>query len=96
MTAALAECAVFARAVTRHSGASVIQPLVIPTVAATIAAAVGWVTASSLSATLPNACLAGAAAAGLYLALVLLIRRSLVADASGILNRMIRASFAAG
>jgi O-antigen/teichoic acid export membrane protein len=96
MAAGLGESFVFARAVAGHSGASLGRPLVVPLLVATAVAGMGWAFASSLSATLGVACLAGASAEAFYLALLFAIRRPLVVDMTGMLNRMIRASFAGG
>jgi O-antigen/teichoic acid export membrane protein len=96
MAGALAECFVFARAVTRHSGASIARPLIVPTSAAIVAAAVGWVLASSMGATLLAIFVGGVLAEALYLASVFVIHKPLVVDMTGMLNRMIRASFAGG
>jgi O-antigen/teichoic acid export membrane protein len=94
MAAAFAECVVFARAVTAHSRASITAPLVVPTIAATAAGAIGWAVASSLPATLLVAFIGGLSAEALYLGSVFAIRKDLVVDMTGMLNRMIRTSLA--
>ena len=96
MAAALVESVFFARAVIRHSQASIVRPLLLPTVAAVAAGSLGWALASSLPATLLTAGIAAVSAGALYLTSVFIVRRHLVIDMTGMLNRMIRAGFAAG
>jgi O-antigen/teichoic acid export membrane protein len=94
MVSAFVEALVLARGISAHSRASIGMPLAVPTIAATGAAAAGWFLAASLPSTLLAVVLGGAAAEALYLASLLVIRRHLLVDMTGMLNRMIRASFA--
>jgi O-antigen/teichoic acid export membrane protein len=94
MSSAFVEAFVLARAMSIHSSASIASPLGIPTMAACGAAGAGWVITASLQPTLVAAVLGGLAAEGIYLACLLVIRRSLVSDMSGMLHKMIQASYA--
>jgi hypothetical protein len=82
------------RAVRSHSGVSIARPLVVPATAAIGAAVAAWIVSTRMPATVATIVGALAAAAFLYIGLLLLIRRPPVVDTSGRLNPMIRLTFA--
>jgi O-antigen/teichoic acid export membrane protein len=94
MTSALAEAAVLVRAVRSHAEVSIARPLVAPAMAAIAAGAAAWVMADRMSATVTTVLVAFAAAELLYVGSLLVTRRRLVVDTTGMLNRMIRLTFA--
>jgi O-antigen/teichoic acid export membrane protein len=94
MASSLAEAAMFAQAVSFHSRASIARPLTAPTLAAIAAAAAGWALTDGLAPTLLAVVLGLATAEGLYVGLLLVIRRGLVLDTTGMLQRMVRLTFA--
>jgi O-antigen/teichoic acid export membrane protein len=94
MTSALAEAAVLVRAVRSHAEVSIARPLVAPAMAAIAAGAAAWVMADRMSATVTTVLVAFAAAELLYVGSLLVTRKRLVVDTTGMLNRMIRLTFA--
>jgi O-antigen/teichoic acid export membrane protein len=94
MASALAEAAVFVRAVASHSHVSLARPLVAPTIAATASGAAAWIVTDRLPATLLAVVVGLAAAEFLYVGSLLVSRRRLVLDTTGMLHRMARLTFA--
>jgi O-antigen/teichoic acid export membrane protein len=93
MASALAEAAVLARAVRSHSQVSIVRPLLVPTAAAIASGAVAWILTDRMPASALAVMVGVAAAELLYVASLVVTRKRLVIDATGMLNRMIRLSF---
>jgi O-antigen/teichoic acid export membrane protein len=94
MASALAEAVVFVRAVASHSQASIVRPLVAPATAAIASGAAGWMLTDHLAATAAAAAVGLVVAEALYVSSLFVMRRGLVVDTTGMLNRMIRLTFA--
>ena len=94
MSSALAEAFVFVRAVESHSQVWIIRPLLAPTIAAVASGAAAWILTDRLGFTEVAVVVGLAAAEVLYVGLLLLLRKSLVLDTAGMLNRMVRLAFA--
>jgi O-antigen/teichoic acid export membrane protein len=78
LASALVDAAVLGRATARRSGADVVRPLLAPTALFLGAGGAGWAIASSAEAGLGVAVAAGALAAAVYLAGIVLVKRSVV------------------
>lgn len=87
LASSLVDATVLGRAAAGRSGARILGPLLVPLLGFCVAAAGGWALATSGDATLARAGLAGAAAAGGYLALVGALRPRLFADTVRVVRR---------
>jgi O-antigen/teichoic acid export membrane protein len=94
MASALAEAFILVRAVGSHSQASIVRPLVAPVAAAIGSGSVTWILTDRMPTTVVTVVVGLAVAEFLYVATLLVIRRGLVVDTTGMLNRMIRLTFA--
>jgi polysaccharide transporter, PST family len=94
LAAGVVEATVLGRATAAHSHARIISPLAIPTAAAVVAAAAGWVLASSLPASLVAAIAGVATAECLYLAGLFLLSRRQLSETAGVATRAMRAAVA--
>jgi O-antigen/teichoic acid export membrane protein len=94
MSSSLAEAFIFARAVESHSQVWITRSLFAPTIAAVASGAAAWALTDRLAVT-GVAVLVGLVVAGaLYVGLLLVLRKSLVLDTTGMLTRMVRLTFA--
>lgn len=94
LASGVADLAVLGPAVARRLDIRPIAPIVVPTAVAAAAAAAGWLAASSGEATVLLAVAGGLLAEVLYLAGMLVFRRSTLRDAVGAVRRGISASLA--
>jgi O-antigen/teichoic acid export membrane protein len=88
MAAALSEAAILSRAAWRHCRASLARPVLMPWIAATVAGLIGWLLSLALGQGLAGAAAGGFAALGVYVGVVALLRREVVAT----IARLVRTS----
>jgi O-antigen/teichoic acid export membrane protein len=94
MSSSLAEAFVLVRAVGSHSKASIVTPILAPSIAAIGAGAAAWILTDRMQATAAAVLVGLAVAELLYVGMLLLMRKGLVLDTTGVLTRMIRVTFA--
>lgn len=95
LAAGLVEATVLARALSCRASAAIFTHLAVPSAAATVSAAVGWIVASSAGPTVPSVLLSSALAGTVYFLALAFVRKTLLTEAFSLTGRALRASLAA-
>jgi O-antigen/teichoic acid export membrane protein len=94
LAASAAEAAVLGRRASALTGAAVFRPLLLPALGVAAAGTLGWAIADAQAPTLQTTLVAASVAEALYLGLLLVTVRPLLAEMLGLTGRAVRASIA--